>query len=50
MIKGYFLETAHPVKFPETVEASTNKKIEIPESIKHLFQSTKTKHTNECFV
>ena len=39
--KGVFLETAHPVKFPETVEEATNKKIEIPESIKYLFHQTK---------
>ena len=39
--KGIFLETAHPVKFPETVEASTNTKIEIPGSIKYLFGQQK---------
>lgn len=38
---GIFLETAHPVKFPETVEAATNTKIEIPERIKHLFNQKK---------
>ena len=38
---GIFLETAHPVKFPETVEVSTNSKIEIPERIKHLFNQKK---------
>jgi threonine synthase len=38
---GIFLETAHPVKFPETVEASTGKKIEIPESVQYLFDQKK---------
>ncbi len=38
---GIFLETAHPVKFPETVEAATGKKIEIPESIQYLFDQKK---------
>jgi threonine synthase len=31
--KGIFLETAHPVKFPEAVENSTGKKIEAPLSV-----------------
>jgi threonine synthase len=39
--KGIFLETAHPVKFPDTVEAMTGKKIEIPESAQHLFSKEK---------
>ncbi len=39
--KGIFLETAHPVKFSETVEAVTHKKIEIPDKIKHLFHQKK---------
>ena len=39
--KGIFLETAHPVKFPETVEASINTKIEIPDNIKYLFNQQK---------
>lgn len=34
--KGFFLETAHPVKFPEVVEQSTNTKIEFPESVQYL--------------
>ncbi|HVX28366.1 MAG TPA: hypothetical protein VHB70_18610, partial [Parafilimonas sp.] len=38
---GIFLETAHPVKFPETVEEVTGKKIEIPESIQYLFNEKK---------
>lgn len=39
--KGIFLETAHPVKFPATVEAMTGKKIEVPDSAKHLFEKEK---------
>jgi len=38
---GIFLETAHPVKFPETVEQSTGNKIEIPASIQYLFKQKK---------
>ena len=39
--KGIFLETAHPVKFPDAVEAATAKKIEIPPSISSLMKSEK---------
>jgi threonine synthase len=39
--KGMFLETAHPVKFPETVEAMTGKKIEVPASAEYLFTKEK---------
>lgn len=39
--KGMFLETAHPVKFPATVEAMTGKKIEVPASAKYLFEKEK---------
>ncbi|MES2328096.1 MAG: threonine synthase [Bacteroidota bacterium] len=35
--KGMFLETAHPVKFPATVETMTGQKIVVPESAQHLF-------------
>jgi threonine synthase len=38
---GIFLETAHPVKFPETLEALTHKKIEIPVAVQHLFAKEK---------
>ncbi len=34
---GFILETAHPVKFPETVEAIIGKKIDVPDSAKKLF-------------
>ena len=39
--KGIFLETAHPVKFPDTVESVINKKITIPASAKKLFTMKK---------
>jgi threonine synthase len=39
--KGIILETAHPVKFPETVEAAIGKLIEVPESAKVLFGKIK---------
>ncbi len=39
--RGIFLETAHPVKFPDTVEEAINKKIAIPESIGYLFNQEK---------
>ncbi|CAL66933.1 threonine synthase [Christiangramia forsetii] len=38
---GTFLETAHPVKFLETVEAAIKKKVEIPDSIKGLMDKQK---------
>ncbi len=39
--KGFILETAHPVKFPETVESAIGKSIKIPESAKALFGKEK---------
>jgi threonine synthase len=39
---GIFLETAHPVKFPEVVEESTGKKIEIPLSVQPLLTRKKS--------
>jgi threonine synthase len=38
---GYILETAHPVKFPDVVEAAIGKKIEIPKEVKYLFDQQK---------
>jgi threonine synthase len=35
--KGFILETAHPVKFPDTVEAVIGEKLEVPDAAKHLF-------------
>ena len=39
--KGIFLETAHPVKFPEAIEEITGKKIEIPFSIRDIMTREK---------
>ena len=39
--KGYFLETAHPVKFYDVVESVINQKISIPESVQLILQKEK---------
>jgi threonine synthase len=39
--KGIFLETAHPVKFPEVVEAVTGQTIGVPGHVQALFQNQK---------
>jgi threonine synthase len=39
--KGYFLETAHPVKFYDAIEPVIGEKIAIPESIAILLQQQK---------
>jgi len=39
--KGIFLETAHPVKFPEAVENAIENKVEIPSSIISLLKLEK---------
>jgi threonine synthase len=39
--KGVILETAHPVKFPDTVEQITGEKIIVPQNAKHLFEMKK---------
>ena len=39
--KGYMLETAHPVKFPDAVEAITGEKIEVPKSVQYLLNKKK---------
>ncbi len=39
--KGFILETAHPVKFSETVEAAIGKLIEVPATVKALFGKEK---------
>ena len=36
-----FLETAHPVKFLDTVEETLNIKVEIPERLKETLSKTK---------
>ena len=39
--KGYFLETAHPVKFYDVVEPIIHQAIPIPESVKSILQKEK---------
>lgn len=39
--KGFFLETAHPVKFPEAVQRSTGVEVEIPASLSVLMRQEK---------
>lgn len=39
--KGIFLETAHPVKFPDAVEKNTGRKIEMPGAIQTIMQREK---------
>jgi threonine synthase len=39
--KGIFLETAHPVKFPDVVEVAIGEKLIIPENVKPLFAKEK---------
>ena len=40
---GLFLETAHPIKFLDTVESALNVKINIPEHILKLKKKKKSK-------
>ncbi len=39
--KGFILETAHPVKFPDSVESIIGGKIEIPKSVNYLLDKKK---------
>lgn len=39
--KGIFLETAHPVKFPDVVEEAIGQKLPVPEEVKPLFEKEK---------
>jgi threonine synthase len=39
--KGYFLETAHPVKFFDVVEPVIHEHIPIPESVKNILDKDK---------
>ena len=39
--KGLFLETAHPVKFPDAVEKATGKEIMIPSPIASIMDMEK---------
>jgi threonine synthase len=51
--KGFFLETAHPVKFPDAVENITGKKIELPSTINSIMKlekkSLKTSTSYQAF-
>jgi|SRR5450432_2999040 len=38
---GIFLETAHPVKFPDVVEKFTQKPVMVPETVKSLYNKKK---------
>lgn len=40
-LHGIILETAHPVKFPETVEEATGTKIKLPSGVEHLLKKEK---------
>ncbi|HPH33151.1 MAG TPA: threonine synthase [Chitinophagaceae bacterium] len=40
--KGIFLETAHPVKFPESVERITGQPIPLPEAVRAIMHREKT--------
>ena len=39
--KGIFLETAHPVKFPDVVQVMTGQEVPVPESVQPLFSREK---------
>lgn len=39
--KGYFLETAHPVKFPSAVEQATGKPVSMPPALQTLMDAKK---------
>lgn len=40
-VAGYFLETAHPVKFYDVVEPVLGEKVEVPESIREILELKK---------
>ena len=42
--KGIFLETAHPVKFPDAIVQATKQQIPVPESLKPLLLQEKKSH------
>jgi threonine synthase len=39
--KGFFLETAHPLKFPDSVERITGKTIDVPPQVEDLLSGSK---------
>jgi threonine synthase len=40
--EGIFLETAHPVKFPDTVQKYTGQPVRVPESVQALYHKKKS--------
>jgi len=38
---GFILETAHPIKFPDTVEKATGQALAYPQQVQHLLQQQK---------
>jgi threonine synthase len=46
--QGIFLETAHPVKFPEVMQLATGKPVDIPPSVQHLFTKEKRSTTMDA--
>jgi len=46
--KGIFLETAHPVKFPDVVEEAIGQKLPVPEEVKPLFEKEKKSRLMEA--
>jgi threonine synthase len=46
--EGIFLETAHPVKFPDTVQKFTGRPVVIPDSIQALFTKKKNSTTMDA--
>lgn len=42
-VYGVFLETAHPIKFRDTVEEALKIKLDIPEQIQHILEKTPKK-------
>jgi threonine synthase len=39
--RGFILETAHPVKFPDAVESIIGHKIDVPKSVSYLLNRQK---------
>lgn len=39
--KGYFIETAHPVKFPKAVEKATGTHVELPSAVRAIMEAEK---------
>jgi threonine synthase len=39
--KGYFLETAHPIKFPDAIYKATGQFVPLPEGLRPLMEAKK---------